>query len=67
MKGVKVYGTARLAVPDSGETIEGEYSILLFGGNGFLQQVVLSWERGDTYSEAIVERILKTLDVKTIV
>ncbi len=67
VKGIKVFGTARLTVPDSGAVIEGEYNILLFGGNGFLQQVVLSWERGDTYAEQIVERILKTLEVKTIV
>ena len=67
VKGLKVYGTARLAVPDSGGTIEGEYNILLFGGNGFMQQVVMSWERGDRYAEAIVERILKTLEVKTII
>lgn len=67
VKGIKVYGTARLAVPDSGATIEGEYNILLFGGNGFLQQVMLSWERGDTYAEQIVERVLKTLEVKIVV
>lgn len=67
VKGIKVYGTARLSVPDSGASIEGEYTILLFGGNGFMQQVVLSWERGDDYAEKIVERILKTLEVKTIV
>jgi len=67
VKGIRVYGTARLAVPDSGETVEGAYNVLLFGGNGFMQQVVLSWERGDPYAEAIVERILKTLEVKTIV
>ncbi len=67
VKGIKVYGTARLTAPDSGATIEGEYNILLFGGNGFLQQVVLSWERGDAYAEQIVARILKTLEVKTIV
>lgn len=67
VKGIKVYGTARLTVPDSGATIEGEYNILLFGGNGFLQQVMLSWERGDTYAEQIVDRILKTLEVRTMV
>ncbi|WP_233131706.1 hypothetical protein [Robiginitalea sediminis] len=67
VEGIKVYGSARFAVPDSGDSLDGAYQILLFGGKGFLQQVVLSWEEGDAYAEAIVQRILQTLDVKTTV
>ena len=65
VKGVKVFGTARLPIPGSQNIIDGEYNILLFGGKGFIQQAVLSWERGDVPSEAIIARILQTLDVKT--
>ena len=65
VKGVKVFGTARLPIPGSQTIIDGEYNILLFGGKGFIQQAVLSWERGDVPSEAIIARILQTLDVKT--
>src|SRR5690606_37145144 len=38
---------------------------LSFGGKGFIQQVVITWEGGDNYAEQIVDRILNSLDVKT--
>ncbi len=65
IKGVKVYGSAKFAVPDSKEPVQGKYSLLLFGGKGFQQQVMLTWMDGDTYAEQIVERILNTVEVKT--
>ena len=67
VEGIKVYGSGRFQVPDSNETIEGAYAIVVFGGNGFMQQLVLSWKDNDPYSEAIVDRILQSLDVKTSV
>ena len=63
--GIKVYGNGKFAIPDSDELVKGQYAILLFGGNGFQQQIVLSWMDGDNYAEEIVERILKSVDVKT--
>ncbi|MFM1877405.1 MAG: hypothetical protein RLZZ241_271 [Bacteroidota bacterium] len=65
VKGIKVYGTGRFPKPGSNEVIDGEYNILLFGGKGFIQQAFISWERGDVDSEAIVSRILQSIDVKT--
>ena len=62
--GIKVYGNGKFVVPGSKELVKGQYTILLFGGNGFQQQVVLSWMDGDNYAEEIVERILKSIDVK---
>ena len=38
--------------------------MLMFGGNGFQQQLMLSWEEGDAYAEEIIDRILNTFDVK---
>jgi hypothetical protein len=67
VEGVRVYGSARFRVPGSNDSVNGEYSILVFGGQGFLQQVIITWEEGDRYSEAIVDRILKTLEVRTAV
>ena len=67
VEGIRVYGSARFSVPGSDDSVDGEYSILVFGGNGFLQQVIITWEEGDRYSEAIVDRILKTIDVRTTV
>jgi len=65
VKGVKVYGSAKFAMPDSKELVQGKYSVLLFGGKGFQQLVMLTWVDGDTYAEQIVDRILKSVEVKT--
>ncbi|MGB7396154.1 MAG: hypothetical protein WA913_17360 [Pricia sp.] len=65
VKGVKVYGSAQFALPDSEETVLGRYSLLLFGGPGFQQQIMLTWKDGDDYAEQIVNRILDTVEVKT--
>lgn len=65
VKGIKVYGSGKFEVPESKELVQGKYSILLFGGKGFQQQVILTWLDGDTYAQEMVDRILKTVDVKT--
>ncbi len=67
VQGLRVFGRGEFRMPDSDAFVKGRYTILLFGGNGFLQQVVISWEDGDSYAEQIVERILKTIEVKTVV
>ena len=67
VEGVKVFGRGEFRLPDSDTYMKGRYTILLFGGNGFMQQVVISWQDGDSYAEAIVERILKTIEVRTAV
>ncbi len=63
--GVKVYGSGTFPVKNSSKRIKGKYAILLFGGKGFQQQIVLSWADGDAYAEEIVNRIISTVDVKT--
>jgi len=63
--GVKVYGSAIYSGEDGGERIKGKYAIILFGGKGFQQQIVLSWEDGDPFAEEIIERIINSIDVKT--
>lgn len=65
IKGIKIYGRGQFAVPESKELVKGQYAILFFGGKGFQQQVILSWLDGDTYAQEIVERILRSVDVKT--
>lgn len=67
VQGVRVFGRGDFRLPDSDEYLKGKYTVLLFGGNGFLQQVVISWEDGDAYAEQIVERILDNIEVKTAV
>jgi flagellar basal body-associated protein FliL len=65
VQGLKTYGTGTLDAPGSSESKRAKYNILSFGGKGFMQQVVITWEDGDEYAEQIVDRILNTLDVKT--
>ncbi|GGD51286.1 BatD family protein [Muriicola marianensis] len=63
--GIKVYGSAIYQNEDGGERTRGKYAIILFGGMGFQQQVILSWEEGDPYAEEIIDRIINSIDVKT--
>ena len=65
VKGLKVYGSGKFSVPESKELMQGEYTVLLFGGKGFQQYVILSWLEEDVYAQDIVNRILSTVDVKT--
>ena len=63
--GLKIYGSGKFSVPESKELVRGKYTIIMFGGKGFQQQVILSWLEDDTYAQEIADRILATLEVKT--
>ncbi|SDQ11250.1 BatD family protein [Flagellimonas zhangzhouensis] len=65
VKGMKTFGTGSFENPASGDDKKAKYNILTFGGKGFIQQLVITWEDGDEYAEQIVDRILGSLDVKT--
>lgn len=65
VKGLKTYGTGNLKNPINDKSKKAKYAILSFGGKGFMQQIVITWEDGDDYAEKIVSRILSNLDVKT--
>jgi len=65
VKGVKVFGSGQFPLPGSEELIDGEYAVLLFGGKGFQQYVILTWLEDDTYAKEIVDRILASVEVKT--
>ena len=64
VKGVKVYGRGTFTLPDSDTSIRGQYAVFFFGGNGFQQQIVLTWPDGDEYAEEIIKRIENSLEVK---
>ena len=65
VKGLKTYGTGTYEDALDKDSKKAKYNILSFGGKGFMQQVVITWEDGDEYAEKIVDRILTSLDVKT--
>ncbi len=60
-----MYGSGKFAVPESKELMKGRYTVLLFGGKGFQQYIILTWVDGDPYAQDIVDRILTTVEVKT--
>ena len=65
VKGLKTFGTGNFKTPLDNDSKKAKYNILTFGGKGFMQQVVITWEEGDDYAEEMVARILNSLDVKT--
>ena len=64
VKGVKVFGSGKFKNQGSEELVRGQYSLLLFGGKGFQQQIFLTWLADDTYAQEISKRILETIEVK---
>ncbi len=64
VKGIKTYGSGQFKVPDSDRSTTANYIILSFGGKGFQQQVLLTWEENDPYAQEIVDHILRTVEVK---
>ena len=65
VKGLKVYGSGQFIAPGAKELMEGEYTVLLFGGKGFQQYIILTWLEDDNYAQEIVDRILASVEVKT--
>ncbi|MDO1512698.1 hypothetical protein Q2T41_08525 [Maribacter confluentis] len=63
--GVKVFGSGKFSTPKVTESLDGKYTVLLFGGKGFQQYVILTWLEDDDYAQEIVDRILASVEVKT--
>lgn len=63
-EGIKVFGSVNREVPGSKKQIKGEYIILNFMQNGNVQQLVIVYERNDSYAEQIVNRITNSIDFK---
>ncbi len=65
VKGIKIYGSGSFREPGGSDTRRGQYAIFIFGGEGFQQQVYLSWLEDDPYAKEIVERVINSIEVKT--
>ena len=65
IKGARMFGSGIFAIPDSNKTVKGKYSIMLFGGPGFQQIIVLSWLDEDEYAEQIADRVMRTIEIRT--
>jgi flagellar basal body-associated protein FliL len=65
IRGARMYGSGMFQIPDSNKTVKGKYSIMLFGGPGFQQIVVLSWLDNDTYTSEVADKIMRSIVIKT--
>jgi hypothetical protein len=65
VKGIKIFGSGSFPAPKSKDLVKGKYTMLLFGGKGFQQYLIVTWLDDDPYAQEIVDRILTTLEVKT--
>jgi hypothetical protein len=63
--GLKIYGSGKFTLPQSNEEVNGKYAIIIFGGKGFQQQIIINWMEDDGYAENIVNRITNSIEVKT--
>ena len=63
--GLKLYGSGDFKVSGKEARQRGKYVLLSFGGQGFQQQIYLTWLDNDPYAQEIVDRILASVDVKT--
>ena len=64
--GVKAYGTLTMIDKIKKESKKMYYEILLFGQQNGLQQVLIMHEEGDKYAKQITERIMKSVELKTV-
>ena len=64
IKGARMYGSGIFTIPDSDKTVKGKYSIMLFGGPGFQQIIVVSWLDEDEYAEKIADRIMNNIEIR---
>lgn len=62
-EGLKTFGTADFKMPVTGEVQRGNYIILGFTAEHILQNVTLIWQADDTYADAIVERIMDSIEL----
>lgn len=65
-EGLKVHGTGNFPTLIEGEKQRGEYTILLFNSGNIFQQIVITTEEDDIYADDIEERILNSVELKTV-
>lgn len=64
VKGIKGYGTFTFLNENTKSSIKMYYEILLFSQEGGLQQIAIYHEEGDTYANAISQRILESVELQ---
>ncbi len=62
-EGLKTYGTASLPVENTGNFYDGEYVLLHFTAENVIQEIAITYRKGDVYAEAIAERIINSVEL----
>ena len=62
--GARAYGSMTVVDKENDESEKMYYEILLFKQDGGLQQVIVSHRDGDQYGDAILQRIIKSAELK---
>jgi len=62
-QGIKTFGSAEFPSQDGDDYLKGEYMLLSFTTESIIQQVVLVWNTEDDYSNAIINRIVASVEL----
>lgn len=63
-EGLKAYGTASFPGAQQDKKASANYTLLVFNTGNTVQQVVLKWDKNDSYAAKIVDRILNSIETK---
>jgi len=64
-EGIKTFGSADFPMPKTSETIKCEYAIFSFATNDTVLYAALIWSEDDDYADAIIERIIDSIELKS--
>lgn len=62
-EGLKTYGSASFPLLKSGDFVEGEYVLLHFTSQNVIQEIAITYLKGDEYGKEILERILNSVEL----
>nr|WP_245905270.1 BatD family protein [Gelidibacter algens] len=65
-EGLKVFGSASFPSPLSDTYRKGNYVLLAFTTQNILQQIILVWDAEDQYADAIMDRVLNSVELKKV-
>lgn len=63
-EGLKTFGSANFPIGNSNNFVEGQYVLLHFTAQNVIQQVILAWQKNDNYAQEIVNRVIKSIELK---
>ncbi|WP_452232757.1 hypothetical protein [Lacinutrix sp. MEBiC02595] len=62
-EGLKTYGTASLPVENTSNFYDGEYVLLHFTAENVIQEIAITYRKGDVYAKEIAERIINSVEL----